>query len=385
MTYGKNNIDKWFISPDITYLNHGSFGAAARCVLDKASEIEKMIESRTMGFFMEEYPILLNESKKKIAYFVNVENDDLVMVDNATSGVATVLRSLMPDLKPKDKILITNHIYPAVDYNLNYLTKISGIELVRVKIPFPTTSPEEIIEAVKKEIASGVKIAVFDHITSATALVFPIRESMELCKENGVISLIDGAHAPGMLDLDISSLGCDFYVGNCHKWLFTQKGCAILYVSKKMQELLHPLTISNFYKQGFQMEFAWTGTKNVVPWLSMPTALEFYDCMGGLDLRRYNHDLVIAGGELIYQTLKTQPTAPKEMTGSILTCDLPEKYNKANPDTFGLWKMFMEKYKIEIMFVNFADKLRFRISAQAYNELGDYEKLCRALNAEFRG
>jgi isopenicillin-N epimerase len=383
MIYGKKIIENWFISPDITYLNHGSFGAAARCVLEKASEIESYIESHTMGFFMEEFPYLLNESKQKISDFVNVPNDDLVFVENATTGVATVLRSLMYDLKAGDRILVTNHIYPAVDYTLDYLTQKAGVELVRVDIPFPISSKEEIISAVKKEISLGIKIAVFDHITSATALVFPIKELCELCRENGVISLIDGAHAPGMLDLDINSLGCDFYIGNCHKWLYTQKGCAILFVSKKMQEKIHPLTISNFYGQGFQTEFGWTATKNVVPWLSMPTALDFYKSLGDSELRQHNHNLVLAGGELIYKTLNTKPTAPNEMTGAILTCDLPEEFNSVNPDTFGLWKMFTQKHKIEIMFVNFADKLRFRISAQAYNELEDYEKLCRALEVEF--
>jgi isopenicillin-N epimerase len=385
MNYGKEIIGNWFMSPDYTYLNHGSFGAAARCVLKKASEIESYIESHTMGFFMEEYPNLLAESKQHIADFVNVPNEDLVFVENATTGVATVLRSLMYDLKAGDKILLTNHIYTGVDNTLDYLSKKNGVELVRIDIPFPIKSNEEIISAVKKEISSGIKIAVFDHIASATALIFPIKELCELCRENGVISIIDGAHAPGMLDLDISSLGSDFFVGNCHKWLFTQKGCAILYVSKAMQEKIHPLTISNFYGQGFQMEFGWTATKNVVPWLTFPTALEFYKSLGDSELRQHNHSLVLAGGDLIYKTLNTKPTAPNDMIGAILTCDLPEKFNKVNPDTFGLWKMFMEKHKIEIMFVNFADKLRFRISAQAYNELEDYEKLCQALKEEYLG
>lgn len=383
MTYGKKIIGNWFMSPDFTYLNHGSFGAAARCVLEKASEIERKIESHTMGFFMEEYPIQLMESKQQIADFVNIQNEDLVFVENATTGVATVLRSLMNDLKTGDKILITNHIYPAVDFTLDYLTKRTGTELVRVEIPFPIASKDEIINAIRKEISSGIKIAVIDHITSATALIFPIKEICELCRQNGVITVIDGAHAPGMLDLDISSLDCDFYIGNCHKWLFTQKGCAILYVSKSMQEKIHPLTISNFYNQGFQTEFAWTGTKNVVPWLSMPTALEFYNSLGGEELRQYNHDLVLSGGELINKTLKTRPTAPNDLTGAILTCELPENIKYTPKDITTLWKLFLEKHKIEIMFVGFADKLCFRISAQAYNEIEDYEKLCRALKEEF--
>ncbi|MEI6089868.1 MAG: aminotransferase class V-fold PLP-dependent enzyme [bacterium] len=336
MKYGKKLIGNWFMSPEFTYLNHGSFGAAARCVLDKAIEIERKIESHTMGFFMEEYPNILQESKQQIADFVNVPNEDLVFVENATTGVATVLRSLMFDLRAGDKILVTNHIYTGVDNTLDYLCKKFEVELVRVDIPFPIRSKEEIISAVKKEITSGIKIAVFDHITSATGLIFPIKELCEQCRENGVISLIDGAHAPGMLDLDISSFGCDFFVGNCHKWLYTQKGCAILYVSKSMQEKIHPLTISNFYGQGFQMEFAWTATKNVVPWLTVPTALEFYKSLGDSELRQHNHNLVLAGGELIYKTLNTMPTAPNEMIGTILTCDLPEKFNKVNPDTFSL-------------------------------------------------
>lgn len=382
MQYGKDLMKKWYIDNTITCLNHGSFGAAPKCVVEKGHEIEQKIESHTMKFFLEDYPIMLKKALSNISNFLNSPTENTVFVENATAGVGTVLRSIVPNLKKGDKILITNHIYPAVEYTLDYLSKIFDFDLVKINIPFPLESQEQVIDKIKNNLSEKVKIALFDHITSATGLVFPVKEICKICKENDVISIVDGAHAPGMLDLNIMDLDCDFYIGNCHKWLFTQKGCAVLYINSKFVEQIHPLNISNFYGQGLQNEFAWTATRNVAPWLSSIEALKFYESLGGAELRKHNYQLLLNGGELIRKELNTNKLAPEDMLGSILTCELPEKFKYQNNDTIKLWKHFLDVYGIETMFVNFENKLYFRISAQAYNEIEDYERLCEALLKE---
>ena len=303
MQYGKSIIDNWYLDKNITFLNNGSFGATPKAVIEESNQIIKKIEEEPVRFFLDDYPQLMQAARKQLAAFLNADSEGLALIENATSGVNTVIRSLAPGFKKGDKILISNHVYPAVKFTLDYIETVSEAEVVCIDIPFPVNSKEEIIDKVQEALVPEIKLAVFDHVTSATGIVLPIEEICNITKSRGITTIIDGAHAPGMLGLDISALNADFYIGNCHKWLFAMKGCAFLWTSAKFRDKVHPLTISNHYNENYINEFDWVGTRNPSSWLSLPKALDFYDKFGNEKIREYNHELLIEAAGLLNEKL----------------------------------------------------------------------------------
>lgn len=379
MKYGREILEKWNLNPKIYYINHGSFGATPKAVIDEALRITLELEKEPVNFFMEDYPGLLNSSREKLAKVLHLDSKGLVLIENATSGANIILRSLVGDLKKGDKILISSHVYPAVKLTLDYIESVGGIEIITADAPFPVRNKDEVFNSLKAEINSSIKIAIFDHISSATSLVNPVKKLVAECKKHGIITIIDGAHAPGMIDLDIEDIGCDFYIGNCHKWMFALKGCAMLWATEAFRDKLHPLTISHNYKKGFLSEFEWVGTRNPSSWLSLPTAIDFYNDMGGANIREYNHNLAIEAGALLETELSSAPAIPEEMTGSILSFPALKNYDASQEQANLLRKEFLSKYNIELMFTPFKGRMYFRISAQIYNDIRDYEKLVEAM------
>ncbi|MGA2297440.1 MAG: aminotransferase class V-fold PLP-dependent enzyme, partial [FCB group bacterium] len=293
MEFGHKIRNKWLLDENITFINHGSFGATPIKVLGAANRYTEELEREPLKFILEDYFGLIRKTADKIASFFGTKEENLVFVDNATTGVNTVLRALQHQFKPGDELLTVNHVYPAVRNAMQYIADVTGAKYVEIDIPFPTGGNEQIIEIVKKSLTTKTKIAIFDHITSSTGIIFPVKELAELCRQNGTYCLIDGAHAPGMLDLNIPDINADWYVGNLHKWLFAPKGCAILWASDYTKDLIHPLSISLEYKQGFTHEFDWTGTKNPAPFLAASDALDFYNELGKNEIISYIHNLAV--------------------------------------------------------------------------------------------
>ena len=374
--------DAFLLEDGIAYLNHGSYGATPRVVLAAADTWRRRMEAQPARF-MRALPGELRKAATRLASFMGARGEDLVFVDNATSGVNAILRSL--ELRPGDEMLTTTHVYGAVRKTMQYVASRTGAVVVEAAVPFPVSGEDEIVAAVTKHLTSKTRLLVLDHIASPTALVLPVARIVAAAKKQGVTVLIDGAHAPGMLALDIPALGADFYVGNCHKWLFAPKGCAFLWAAPAAQGTIHPLVISHGYGGGYLAEFDWTGTRDASAWLAIGTALDFIETIGFDALRERNHALMKAAATMLGETWRTQTGAPFALLGSMATIALPASgpFACLSPTIDSVVKInshLWEKHRIEVPAILFADRLWVRISAQIYNDLADYRRLADALS-----
>lgn len=373
MKYGKSLAHLFQLDKSITFLNHGSFGATPKLILANQYNWNLKIETQPVLFYTDTYPKLIRESIGDLADFIGSGNSNLTYIENATTGVNTVLRSLIPEFLKGGEITLTNHAYPAVKNTARYISSFSGAKINEIDIPIPIESNDQILDIIKNNLSESTKIAIFDHISSASGIVFPIKEIIEICHKKGIKVLVDGAHAPGMVDLNINELNADWYTGNCHKWLFAPKGCAFLWTSEENQHFTHPLTISLEYEQGYEKEFDWTGTKNPAAWLSTTAAINFYKEYGNANIRTYNNGLVNEAAKLIEEETDFIRVAPIENTGSILS--FMKKKVVTKEETAALRKKLLNVFRIEIPIFPYKEYIIFRISGQIYNQTDDYQKL----------
>jgi isopenicillin-N epimerase len=374
--YGHHLREHFLLDSRLVFLNHGSFGACPKVVLKAQSEWREGLERDPVDFMLHRLPGALRSQAEELGEMLGAKGKDIAFVENATTGVNAVMRGLR--LEPGDQLLTLNHVYPAVDNTLKFLAERNGCEIVRADIPMPVTCSDQIVDAVVEKITPKTKIAVLDHITSFSALVTPMTELVKACHARGVPVLVDGAHAPGMLDLDLESIGADYYVGNCHKWLWAPKGCAFLYVAPKNQSDMHPTVISNMEAEGFPFNFDWTGTKDPSAWLSLGAAMAFHRSLGDREVAKYNHNLVIEGSNMLAEELSVELVAPPSMTGSIRAVRLPNTETAGGEDAAALHGYLAKEHNIEVL-VHAHDGVWLRVSAQVYNELDDYERLIAAL------
>ena len=363
---------------DTIFLNHGSFGLAPRVVLAAQAALRAEMEAQPVRFLgRQRLQPRLRATVRQLAPFLGADGDDCALVDNATTGVNAVLRSL--DLKPTDEILVTDHTYGAVRNAVRYVCARSGARMVEVQLPFPPDGADGIVNAITAALSGCTRIAVLDLVTSVSALVMPVARLAAACRAAGVQVLVDAAHAPGMLDLDVTALGADWVSGNVHKWLFAPKGCAFLWARKEVQAVLHPTVISHGYDQGFTSEFDWTGTRDPTGWLSIPAALAFYRSMGDGALRLRNHGLAVSAAALLAQCWGTEVGAPEDMLGAMAVVRLPGQRPATPEAAHALNNALWERHRIEVPVMAIGPHLWLRISAQIYNELADYERLAEAV------
>lgn len=374
MKYGRRLRRHFLLDKDMDFLNHGSFGAAPRSVLSAQDAWRAEMERQPLEFLDRRLPGLLRRAAERLGRFIGARGQDVAFVDNATAGANAVLRSL--PLRRGDEILLASHAYPAVMSAARHVAREAGASIKEAAVPFQPVNASEITRAFERSITKRTRLAVIDHVTSPTALIFPVREIAALCRPRGVKVLIDGAHAPGMLDLDVPSLGADWYVGNCHKWLFAPKGCAFLWASRSGQEGLHPAVLSNNYGKGFTAEFDWCGTKDPSPWLSIRAALDFYGSLGGAALARRNHGLAVAMGQRLSRAWSAPMPAPS-LCGSMVSLQLAGQATESRAKRLhdALWRR-----RVEVPVFCRGGRLFLRISAQAYNEPADYDRLERAFS-----
>lgn len=387
MTFAKY----WSLDPSVTFLNHGSFGACPTAVLEAQSELRQAMESEPVRFLLRELPDLLDEARRVTAEFVGADADNFVFVGNATTGVNAVLRSL--DLAKGDELLITDHAYNACRNALEFVAEKSGARVVRVSLPFPLSSPDEVVEAILAAVTSQTRLALIDHITSPTGLVLPVKEIVDRLREQGVETFVDGAHGPGMVPLDIGSLGAAYYTANCHKWLCAPKGAAFLVVREDLRESVRPLVISHGasasdpHRSRFHQEFDWCGTRDFSPSLSIPRAIEVVGGMvegGWTEIMKRNRSLVIEGRNIVASSLGVAPPCPEEMLGTLASLPLPDGVSTPLPSALAtdpLQDRLFREYGIEVPVVSWPGPPRrlIRISAHLYNEESDYQKLAEAL------
>ncbi|MEH1990754.1 aminotransferase class V-fold PLP-dependent enzyme [Nostoc sp.] len=378
--------DLWSLDSTVTFLNHGSFGACPKQVLEFQQRLRSQLEHEPLRFFGREWEPLLDDARSKLAAFVGADVQDLVFVPNATTGVNSVLRSLT--FSPEDEILTTNHEYNACRNALDFIASRTGARVVVAKVPFPIDSPQQIVAAVIERVSAKTRLALLDHITSQTGLIFPIQELAKELQQRGVDTLVDGAHAPGMISLDLREIGATYYSGNCHKWLCAPKGAAFLYVRRDKQSEIRPLTISHGTnsprtdKSRFQLEFDWTGTDDPTAYMCVPEAIAFMGSLlpgGWTELRQQNHQLVLQGRRLLCEALEVQPLCPKEMIGSMAVVPMPTTWE--NRDFMSIHDELFDKFGIQVQVMPWQEKPRLlvRISAQIYNTLEQYEYLAKVL------
>lgn len=382
----------WALAPGTIYLNHGSFGACPLPVLEFQNQVRRRLEYQPVQFFARELEGLLDGARGALAQFLGARTEDLVFVPNATAGVNTVLRSLT--WKPGDELLTTNHEYNACRNALNYVAEKNGARVVIANIPFPLKSADQISEAIQAGLSQRTRLALLDHITSPTGLVLPLRPVIARLSEQGIDTLIDGAHAPGMIPLELNQLGASYYTGNCHKWLCAPKGAGFLYVKNDRQTLIRPLAISHCAnsprkdRSRFLLEFGWTGTDDPSAYLSVPEAL----CQlaarlpgGWSEIMTRNRQLALDARKVLCQALNIEPPCPEEFIGALASIPLPdaapEKALDCLLDRDPLHEILRLHYGIEVPIMPWPapPQRLLRISAQLYNSLPQYQCLADAL------
>ncbi len=368
---------EWTLDDDAVFLNHGSFGATPRVVLDRQAEWRAQMERQPVLFMNEIVPQALRESAGILGGFVGAEGTDLVFTANATAAVNAVLSSL--PLRPGDQVVTTAQAYPAVRNALRHYCRSAGTDLTVIPLPLPVANEAAVTAAVEAALTSKTRLAVFDHVTSHSAIILPVAALAALCRDRGVLVLIDGAHAPGMLDLDIAGLGVDWYAGNCHKWLCAPKGAGFLWARGDRQDILHPTVISNQYGHGFTAEFDWTGTADPTPALSVPAAIDFHETLGGAGLRAHNASLADKAARSLVDRLGTEAAAPAAMRGAMAAVRLPPSAGQGWETAAALHDRLWHEHRIEVPVLAIDDALWVRISAQAYNAFPDYVRLGDAL------
>jgi isopenicillin-N epimerase len=383
--------DHWLLDPEVVFLNHGSFGATPKIVLEEQSRIRLQIEREPLIFFDHDYLEELDQARAVLAGFIGARTDDLAFVVNATTGVNTVLRSLQ--LERGDELLVTDHEYNACRNAIDAVAEESGAEVVVAPIPFPLTGEGEVVETVLEKVTPKTRLLLIDHVTSQTGLVLPIDRLVNESQERGVDVLVDGAHAPGMVKLALDALGATYYTGNLHKWVCAPKGAAFLHVREDRRGRVRPLVISHganakpVQRSRFHLEHDWTGTRDPSAWLSVPVALREMEAMveGGWDeVRRRNRELVLQGREILCDALGVEAPCPDTMLGSLASLPLPDGDSGSVNELFPFDKLqdrLLQEYRIEVPVIAWPAPPRrlVRISAQLYNSRWQYVALAEAL------
>ncbi len=375
--FGRAARRHWWLDPDCIFLNHGSFGATPREVLAAQDEWRLRMERQPLQFLAKTLPGALRAAADELAASIGANGADLVFLENATAGVNTVLRSLA--WRAGDEIVFTSHGYGAVNKAIRFTAERHGARPVEAVVPFPIESEQQVITAVESALSSRTRLAVLDHVTSCSALVLPVARLVELCRARGVPVLIDGAHAPGMLPLDLEALGADYYSGNCHKWLCAPKGCAFLWAAPERQADLHPLVISWGWPEGFQAEFAWTGTRDPSPWLAVTAALAFLRRVAWAHRWDHNDSLAAWAARLLEEAWGAAPSAPAGMRASMATVAVPGNWPASKAMADRLHDDLLQRFGIEVPVMDFAGRLWIRVCAQVYNEPWEYERLAEAV------
>jgi len=374
----------WSLDLGLTFLNHGSFGACPRAVLDHQAALRARLEASPVQFMLG-VPAALEHLRSVVAPFVGVEPAELVFVRNATEGVNAVLRSL--SFEPGDELLTSNHAYPACVNALRFVAQQAGASVKVVEVPFPLESAEQIVAAFRAGISPRTRLCLLDHVTSATALVFPVAAIAQLMRQHGISVLVDGAHAAGMLDLDIRALGVDYYATNFHKWACAPKGAGMLWVRAELCHQIHPSVVSHGFSepepQRFQAMFDWTGTSDPTAWMCIEQALQF---MGGLlpggwpRVREENRRLALRARDVLCKALGQPAPAPDDLIGSMATIPLP---SAVDPLPRGPDPLYLELARRGFEAVVAPWPARparvLRVSAQLYNTIDEYERLARTL------
>ena len=375
-------LKKYFqLDPKYSYLNHGSFGACPHPIFNEREKFQKEIEFQPVSFVESRAIELLDWSRGALSSYLHCDKDDVVYFPNPTTAMNMVIRSL--DLNPGDEVLSSNHEYGAVERTWKFVSKKKGFSYKSIDIPLPFDK-EDFINRIKEGITSKTKIIFLSHITSPTAIIFPIAEICALAKERNIMTIIDGAHAPAQIDLNLETLGADIYTGACHKWMLCPKGVAFLYASKVFQDKLEPLVVSWGWESDipshskFLDYHQYQGTNDVSAYLSVPSAIEFLNEHKWNEVRDYCHKKIIETRERLLDTSGTEPICADQdlgqMTSVVINTEDSEKLYK-----------YLKQNNIEVPVFNWNGKNLLRVSFQCYNTIEDIHILNKFLSKFLNG
>jgi len=370
---------KFLLDPTITFLNHGSFGATPQSVFEAKVNLQRELEADPVHFIQKKLPIYLKAAKEPLAEFIGCDSSDFFFTPNPTQAINTIMHSLQ--LQPGDEILATNHEYGAMDRTWNFYCKKSGAKYIRQNISLPITSKEQILEDFWKGYSSKTKVVFINQISSSTALIFPVKEICDKAQELGLITIVDGAHVPGHIPLNLRELNPDYYTGTLHKWMLAPKGSSFLYVKKEFQADLDPLVVSWGYESLAPSEsrfldyHEYQGTNDHSAFLCTPTVINFLKENDWKAKSEACKQIVFDNYQRFCDLLQTQPIAPitAEFLGQMAS--IPVKTSKPAE----LKDLLYDQYKIQIPVMPLNDKVYLRYSINAYNTQEDLEVLYRAL------
>ncbi|MDH5506183.1 MAG: aminotransferase class V-fold PLP-dependent enzyme [Anaerolineae bacterium] len=370
---------EFMLDPNIVFLNHGSFGATPIPVFNTYQDWQRQLEFQPVKFMARLAPTLLAQAREGLAAYLTCAPDEVVNFTNPTAAINMVARSL--NLEPGDEILTSNHEYGPMDRTWEFVAEKTGAKYIKRSIPLPVTTPEEFIDYFWKGVTQKTRVIFLSHITSLTALTFPIKEICARARSAGLLSIIDGAHVPGHIPLDLSDLGADIYAGACHKWLCAPKGAAFLFARREVQELLEPLIISWGYRSEkpsgslFIDHHEWQGTRDLAAFLSVGAAIKFQAEHSWENVRTACHELAAATRDRINQLTGLEPVSPNALGWfrQMVAVRLPDL------DVNEMKTRLYDGFQVEIPVYRWDDQPFLRVSFQGYNDQGDADQLISAL------
>lgn len=377
-----HNLKKQFLlDPSVTFLNHGSFGATPKPVFKEYQRWQRALENQPVEFLGRRVTKLMSESRATLGSYLGTHADNLVYTQNVTISLNIVARSL--ELKPGDEVLATDHEYGALDRTWRFLSKEHGFRYINRHIELPLTTEQRFIEDLWQGVSSNTRVIFLSHITSPTAIIFPIKEIIRRAREAGIITIIDGAHVAGQISLQLDALGADFYGGNLHKWLCAPKGAGFLYARPEVQHLLKPLVVSWGYESDFPSgssfvdHHEWWGTRDMAAFLSVPKAIKFQKENNWDEVRESCHQLVVNAQKQICELTGLTALHPQTDAwfGQMATAPLP-----AETDVLMLKKRLYDDHRIEVPVHEWNGNKLIRVSVQGYNTKRDIDILIKVLS-----
>ena len=370
---------QFLLNNNITFLNHGSFGACPKLVFEEFQRFQLELETEPVDFIQKKLPVYLKEAKKPLAKFIGCEAEDFFFTPNPTFAINTVMRSLK--LQPGDEILSTNHEYGAMDRTWNFYCKKSGVKYIRQEISLPVVSKEQMIKEFWKGYTKNTKVIFLNQMSSSTALIFPVKEICDKAQELGLITIIDGAHVSGHIDLNIQELNPDFYTGTLHKWMLAPKGSSFLYVKKEFQAEIDPLVVSWGYESLLPSEsqfldyHEYQGTNDHSAYLCTPKVISFLEENNWKEKSKLCREIVLENYQRFCDLVGTQPICPisEEFLGQMAS--IPVRTEKPQE----LKELLYSKYKIQIPIMLLNGKIYMRYSINVYNSVEDLDVLYQAI------
>ncbi|MBC8312523.1 MAG: aminotransferase class V-fold PLP-dependent enzyme [Candidatus Marinimicrobia bacterium] len=380
-----NNIDLKELFPlkrDLTFLNHGSFGSCPSPIFDEFQRFQRLLESQPIAFLDEHISQNILTAQQALSTFINCDADDIVFFTNPTTAINEVMRSI--PLIDGDEVLSSTHEYGALDKAWDFICKKRGATHVKADIPNPIPSKAAFIDAFVSAITSRTKVIFISHITSSTGLIFPIEEIIKIAQQKNIMTIVDGAHVPGHIPLDLTNLGADIYTGTCHKWLLCPKGTSFLFVKKELQHQIEPLIVSwgyenpEFSRTPFQNNHLWQGTRDISPFLTIPKAIEFRDAYHWNDVSAVSKEMILDFRKELVSTFETVPLFEDDASqwlGQMYSFSIPNHIH----DCLQIKSQLIHDHNIEIPVFVWAHKLYLRISINGYNSEDDLHRLLAVL------